>query len=170
MRIESEQARTDPATPSRYYEDFHVGDVIDVGSVSLSEADIIAFARQYDPQPMHIDPNAASFTIYGGLIASGWHTVSLFMRLLVENLVAHTTSLGSPGVDELRWSLPVRPGDTISGQMEILETRVSNSRPTMGIVRWRGEARNQKGQLVMSLLGTNFFGRRPETGEASGGS
>jgi acyl dehydratase len=144
--------------------------VIPVGSVSLSEADIIAFARQYDPQPMHIDPDAASFTIYGGLIASGWHTVSLFMRLLVGNLVAHTSSLGSPGVDELRWPLPVRPGDTITGQMEILETRVSNSRPTMGIVRWRGEVRNQKGQLVMSLLGTNFFGRRPETGEASSGS
>ena len=151
------------ATDIRYFEDFHVGDVIEVGSVSVTQDQIIAFARQYDPQPMHIDPNAASFTIYGGLIASGWHTVSLFMRLLVENLVAKTTSLGSPGVEELRWPLPVRPGDTLSGKMEILETRVSNSRPTMGIVRWRGEFRNQHGQLVMSLLGTNFFGRRPAT-------
>ncbi len=161
MRIESDQTRTDPAAPVRHYEDFHVGDVIDVGSISISEAEIIAFARQYDPQPMHTDPRAASFTIYGGLIASGWLTVALFMRLLVENLVAKTSSLGSPGVEELRWPLPVRPGDTLSGSMEILDTRVSNSRPTMGIVRWRGSVRNQDGKLVMSLIGTNFFGRRP---------
>jgi acyl dehydratase len=146
---------------TRYFEDFNTGDVIDVGSVTVSEQEIIAFARQYDPQPMHIDPGAAGFTIYGGLIASGWHTVALFMRLLVENLVAKTSSLGSPGVEELRWPLPVRPGDTLNGSMEILETRVSNSRPTMGIVRWRGAVRNQDGKLVMSLIGTNFFGRRP---------
>lgn len=144
-----------------YFEDFRAGEVIPVGSVSVSEFEIIAFARQYDPQPMHIDPNAATFTIYGGLIASGWQTVALFMRMLVDNLVAKTSSLGSPGVEELRWPAPVRPGDTLTGQMQVLETRVSNSRPTMGIVRWRGEMRNQQGQLVMSLLGTNFFGRRP---------
>lgn len=149
------------ADVTRYFEDFHAGEVIPVGSVSVSETDIIAFARQYDPQPMHIDPNAATFTIYGGLIASGWHTVSLFMRLLVDNVVAKASSLGSPGVDELRWPTPVRPGDSLTGQMEILETRASNSRPTMGIVRWRGDVRNQNGHLVLSLLGTNFFGRRP---------
>ena len=146
---------------TRYFEDFNVGDVLDVGSVSVTQADIIAFAKQYDPQPMHTDPGAASFTIYGGLIASGWHTVALFMRLLVDSVVAKTSSLGSPGVEELRWPLPVRPGDTLTGSMEILETRVSNSRPTMGIVRWRGTVRNQDGQLVLSLIGTNFFGRRP---------
>jgi acyl dehydratase len=145
----------------QYFEDFHAGDVIPVGSVEMTEPEMIAFARQYDPQPMHIDPQAARTTIYQGLIASGWHTVSVFMRLLVENLVARTVSLGSPGVDELRWPLPVRPGDRLSGQMEILETRVSKSRPTMGIVRWRGEVRNQNGELVLSLLGSNFFGRRP---------
>lgn len=151
----------DVATLTRSYEDFHPGDVIDVGSVTVSEADIITFARQYDPQPMHVDPNAASISIYGGLIASGWHTVSLFMRLVVDNVMASSSSLGSPGVEDLRWPLPVRPGDTLSGQMHILETRTSNSRPTMGIVRWRGEVRNQKGQLVLSIVGTNFFGRRP---------
>lgn len=161
MPIESDQPRTEPAPATRYYEDFHVGDVIDVGSVSVSQADMIAFAKQYDPQPMHTDPGAASFTIYGGLIASGWHTVGLFMRLLVDSVVAKTSSLGSPGVEELRWPLPVRPGDTLRGSMEILETRVSNSRPSMGIVRWRGTVRNEHGQLVMSLIGTNFFGRRP---------
>jgi acyl dehydratase len=128
--------------------------------VPVSEVDIIEFARQYDPQPMHLDPNAASFTIYGGLIASGWHTGALFMRLLVRNLIADTKSLGSPGMEELRWPAPVRPGDTLSGRIEVLETRLSNSRP-MGIVRWRGELRNQSGQLVMSALGTNFFGLKP---------
>ncbi|HEY8678608.1 MAG TPA: MaoC family dehydratase [Candidatus Dormibacteraeota bacterium] len=145
----------------RYYEDFRIGEVIELGSVNVSEAEIITFARQFDPQPMHLDPNAASFTIYGGLIASGWHTGGLFMHLLVQNLIAGTSSMGSPGMEDLRWPLPVRPGDTLSAQIEVLETRVSNSRPTMGIVRWRGELRNQHGQLVMSALGTNFFGRKP---------
>ncbi len=126
----------------------------------VSEADIIGFARQYDPQPMHLDPNAASFTIYGGLIASGWHTGALFMQLLVGNLIAGTSSLGSPGMEDLRWPAPVRPGDTVTGQIEVLATRLSNSRP-MGIVRWRGELRNQRGQLVMSAVGTNFFGLKP---------
>jgi acyl dehydratase len=156
----SRPARTDVAPLTRYYEDFHVGEVIDLGSVPVSEADIIGFARQYDPQPMHLDPNAASFTIYGGLIASGWHTGALFMRLLVRNLIAETSSLGSPGMEDLRWPAPVRPGDTLSGRIDVLETRLSNSRP-MGIVRWRGELRNQSGQLVMSALGTNFFGLKP---------
>ena len=129
--------------------------------MQVSQPDIIEFAREYDPQPMHTDPNAASFTIYGGLIASGWHTGALFMRLLVRNLIAQTSSLGSPGMEELHWPAPVRPGDTLSGQVEVLETRASNSRPNMGIVRWRGEMRNQEGQLVMSAIGTNFFGRKP---------
>jgi acyl dehydratase len=129
--------------------------------VQLSESDIIGFAREYDPQPMHLDPNAASFTIYGGLIASGWHTGALFMRLLVRNLLAQTSSLGSPGMDELRWPVPVRPGNTLTGSVEVLEARASNSRPTMGIVRWRGEMRNQDGVLVMSAMGTNFFGKKP---------
>ncbi len=111
---------------------------------------------------MHTEPNAASFTIYGGLIASGWHTGALFMRLLVTSLISRTSSMGSPGMEDLRWPLPVRPGDTLSAQIEVLEMRTSNSRPNMGIVRWRGEVRNQHGQLVMSATGTNFFGRRPQ--------
>jgi acyl dehydratase len=129
--------------------------------VQVSEVDIIGFARQYDPQPMHLDPNAASFTIYGGLIASGWHTGALFMKLLVGNLIAGTSSLGSPGMENLSWPAPVRPGDTLSGQIEVLEARGSMTRPSMGIVRWRGEMRNQRGELVMSAIGTNFFGRKP---------
>jgi acyl dehydratase len=138
-----------------------VGEVVELGSLQVSQADIIEFARQYDPQPMHLDPNAGSFTIYGGLIASGWHTGALFMRLLVRSLIAQTSSLGSPGMEEIRWPSPVRPDDTLTARIEVLETRASNSRPNMGIVRWRSEMRNQKGQLVMQALGTNFFGRRP---------
>ena len=134
--------------------------MVDLGSVKLSQTDIIEFARQFDPQPMHLDPNAASFTIYGGLIASGWHTGALFMGLLVRNLIVDTTSMGSPGMEDIRWPAPVRPGDTLSGSIEILETRASNSRPNMGIVRWRGALRNQDGKLVMSAIGTNFFGRK----------
>ena len=129
--------------------------------MQVSEADIIRFAREYDPQPMHLDPNAASFTIYGGLIASGWHTGALFMQLLVRNLIAGTNSMGSPGMEELSWPAPVRPGDTLTGQIEVLATRASNSRSNMGIVRWRGQLRNQGGQLVMSAIGTNFFGKKP---------
>jgi acyl dehydratase len=150
-----------PAAIGRYFEDFHAGEVIDVGSVTVSEAEIIAFAGQYDPQAMHTDPSAAAATMYGGLIASGWHTVSLFMRLVVDAVIASSSSLGSPGVEELRWPLPVRPGDTLRGSMHLLETRVSKSRPEMGLVRWRGEVRNQKDQLVLTLTGTNFFSRRP---------
>jgi acyl dehydratase len=146
--------------PRRYFEDFHAGEIMEVGSVTLTEEAIIAFARQYDPQPFHTDPEAAKSSMYGGLIASGWHTVSLFMNLIVTRLLLDSSSLGSPGVDELRWPLPVRPGDTLTGRMHSLETRVSNSRPTMGILRWRGEMHNQKGELVLSLLGTNFFGRQ----------
>jgi acyl dehydratase len=134
--------------------------VIELGSLQVSQSDIIAFARKYDPQPMHLDPNAASFTIYGGLIASGWHTGSLFMGLLVRNLIADTSSMGSPGMEDLRWPAPVRPGDTLTGSIEVLETRASNTRPNMGIVRWRGQLRNQDGTLVMSAIGTNFFGRK----------
>jgi acyl dehydratase len=159
-RNPSRSARTDVATLTRYYEDFHVGELIDVGSIQVSQADIIGFAEQYDPQPMHLDPNAASFTIYGGLIASGWHTGALFMGLLVRNLIGQTSSLGSPGMEELSWPAPVRPGDSLTAEIEVLAARKSNSRP-MGIVRWRGTMRNQNGQLVMTAIGTNFFGLKP---------
>src|SRR5256885_12464651 len=113
----------------RYYEDFHVGDMIDLGSVQVSQADIIGFAQQYDPQPMHVNPNAASFTIYGGLIASGWHTGALFMSLLVRNLIAQTSSLGSPGMEELKWPAPLRPGETGAAPIAVLATPLSNTPP-----------------------------------------
>src|SRR4051794_9897052 len=117
--------------PPRYYEDFVQGQRIELGSVSFSPEEIVEFATKYDPQPMHIDPEAARASIYGGLIASGWHTAAKYMRLLVDSVIGEAKSHGSPGVDNLRWLKPVRPGDTLSGRFTILDCRPSNSRPDM---------------------------------------
>ena len=144
----------------RYFEDYPPGAVFEGGAITVSESDILEFARRYDPQTMHTDPAEAMHGFFGGLIASGWHTGALFMSLLVRNLIGQTSSLGSPGMEELNWPAPVRPGDTVTAQIEVLATRLSNSRP-MGIVRWRGHMRNQNGQLVMTAIGTNFFGLKP---------
>jgi acyl dehydratase len=145
----------------RYFEDFVPGDATDLGSHRVTEASIIDFARRYDPQPFHVDPAKAKDSVFGGLVASGWQTASIYMRLFVDRILGDTASLASPGVDELRWLLPVRPGDTVHGRTTVLETRPSQSRPDRGVVRTRGELFNQHGQLVMSLLGINFFARRP---------
>jgi acyl dehydratase len=145
----------------RYFEDFKAGESIDLGSRTLTQDEIIAFAREYDPQTFHIDPEAAGQSVFGGLVASGWHTADLFMRMLVESVLAKSHGMGSPGLEQLRWPAPVRPGDTLVGRMSILETRPSSSRPEMGIVRWQGEGLNQRGELVMSLVAINFFLRRP---------
>jgi acyl dehydratase len=145
----------------QYFEDFLEGATLELGTISLTEDEIIEFAQKYDPQPMHTDISAASASIYGGLIASGWHTVARYMRLVVDNVLAGTESLGSPGVDQLRWLKPVRPGDTLRARFLILETRASNSRPDRGIVRSRGELVNQDDDVVMTIEAVNFFGRRP---------
>jgi acyl dehydratase len=145
----------------RYFEDFVEGQTVELGTFSLSEQEIIEFASKYDPQPMHVDPAAARQSIYGGLIASGWHTASSYMRLVVDNVLRGTDSIGSPGVDQLRWLRPVRPGDSLTARFHILETRSSNSRPERGIVRSRGELVNQDGDVVMTCEAVNFFGRRP---------
>ena len=147
--------------PYRYFEDFVEGQTVELGSFSLTADEIIEFATRYDPQPMHVDPEAARQSIYGGLIASGWHTVARYMRLVVDNVLRGTDSIGSPGVDQLRWLKPVRPGDSLTARFHILETRTSNSRPERGIVRSRGELLNQAGDVVMTCEAVNFFGRRP---------
>jgi acyl dehydratase len=145
----------------RYFEDFAAGEAIELGSHTVNEASILEFARAYDPQVFHVDPVRARQSIFGGLIASGWHTSSIFMRLLVDGVLGDAASLASPGVDELRWLVPVRPGDTLRGQLTIVDVRPSHSRGDRGIVRSRGELFNQDGQLVLSVLATNFIGRRP---------
>jgi len=145
----------------RYFDDFAVGDTYELGSTTVDEESIITFAKQFDPQPFHLDEEAAKTTIYGGLIASGWHTGSITMRLLYDGLVKDTVSLGSPGVDELRWVKPVRPGDTLSARVTVLECIPSRSKPDRGIVRSAVELRNQHGEVVVTSKGLSLFGRRP---------
>lgn len=148
--------------PQLYFEDFRVGDVHQFGSRTLTREAIVAFAREYDPQPFHIDEEAARDTIYGGLIASGWQTASLCFRLAVDALIGRAASLGSPGIDELRWLRPVRPGDSISARAEVLETRPSQSKPDRGLVRMRYEAYNQRGEPVFTMTGLALLARDPE--------
>jgi acyl dehydratase len=145
----------------RYFEDFQVGQRIELGSVTVTEEEIITFARQYDPQPFHISPEQAKHSYYGGLIASGWHTVSLLMRLMVDALINDTISLGSPGVDEVRWLKPVRPNDTLHAYFTILDAVPSKSRAELGILTSSSEVFNQSEELVLKLKGIHFFGRRP---------
>ncbi len=147
-----------------YWEDFRVGDVLAMGSHMFGEDEIIAFARQYDPQPFHIDPVAAKDSSFKGLIASGWHTVVIAMRLTVQSYLTRSVSLGSPGVENVRWLAPVRPGDTISYRRVVLEARPSESKPGMGLVRSRVEAHNQNGHVVMTFEGWGMFGRPPAAG------
>ena len=146
----------------RYLEEFTPGEVIELGSRTLSEEAIIAFAREFDPQPFHVDPERAKESVYGGLIASGWHTVATFMRLAVDGLINDTISMGSPGVDQIRWLKPVRPGDTLRARMIVHETVPSRSRTDRGKLRARGELLNERDEIVMTVEIIGIFGRKPE--------
>src|SRR5437660_8322135 len=141
----------------RYWEDYVSGTVHELGSLVVDQADVIAFGQRFDPQPFHTDPDVARRSIYGGLIASGWHTAALTMRLLVDHYLSRTASLGSPGIDELRWLQPVRPGDRLSVRVTVLEIRRSRSKPQQGIIRSQVEVLNQAGDVVMSLNAVNFM-------------
>ncbi|HEV8531144.1 MAG TPA: MaoC family dehydratase [Methylomirabilota bacterium] len=145
----------------RYWEDIKAGEVIELGSCTVTKEAMLAFAREFDPQPFHTDEETAKRTIWGGLIASGWHTGSMLMRLFYDGFLKDTVSLGSPGIDELKWNKPVRPGDRLSARMTILETTPSRSKPDRGIIRSQMEVLNQHGEVVMSTRGVNFFARRP---------
>jgi acyl dehydratase len=147
----------------RYFEDFHVGQVLELGTYQVSREEILAFARQYDPQPFHLDEEAGRQSIFGGIIASGWQTAAICHRLLVESLLKNSASMGSPGLDELRRLLPVRPGDTLSARIEVLASTPSRSKADRGSIKTRMETRNQKGEVVMTELATVLFRRRPET-------
>jgi acyl dehydratase len=145
----------------RYYEDIAVGERVELGSHTLSKDEIRTFAERYDPQPIHVDEAAAEASVYGGLIASGWHTAAVCMRLLAEGFLNETASMGSPGLDELRWLAPVRPGDSLSASVEILDRRPSESRDDRGYVKNRMIGRNQADDDVISWEATNIVGRRP---------
>jgi acyl dehydratase len=136
---------------ARYFEDYAEGAVFTAGAMPVTEAEIIDFARKYDPQEMHTDPEAASHGYFGGLIASGWHTGAMMMRLFADNFLSPASSVASPGLDELRWLKPVRPGDVLSLRVTILQARHSRSRPEQGIVRSLVEVLNQHGEAVMTL-------------------
>ena len=143
-----------------HWEDFPPGDTLEIGSHTFAEEEIIAFARQFDPQPFHTDPAAAKNSFFGGLIASGWHICAIAMRLMVDKYVGRSASLGSPGLDNIRWLAPVRVGDTITYRRTITAARVSESKPEVGLVQSRWEAVNQRGEIVMTMEGWGMFRRR----------
>jgi acyl dehydratase len=149
------------AKPPRYWEDYEVGQKYPLGSTSFTEQEIVNFARQYDPQSFHVDRDAARESIFGGLIASGWHIASKMMRLFVDNYIDKRTALGSPGLDEVRWLKPVRPGDALSGWVECAAKMPSKSKLDRGVVHERWQVTNQKGELVMTAMGISLVRRRP---------
>jgi acyl dehydratase len=152
-------AAADFAVPvdDRYFEDYLPGAVYEYGEIPVSEAEIVDFARRYDPQPIHVDRVAAAAGPFGGVIASGWQTATVMMRLLVGHYLSAVASLASPGIDELRWVRPVRPGDTLHIRVAVLEATRSRSRPDRGMVRSLVEVLNQNGEMVMSLKPMNLL-------------
>lgn len=144
----------------RHWEDFEAGQVYELGARTVTRDEIVAFAREFDPQPFHLDEDAAARSPFGGLIASGWHTAALFMRMYVDELINDTVSMGSPGVEELRWLVPVRPGDELRGRVTILEAAPSSTRPDRGTIRARMELRNQRDEVVLTMVARGFLGRR----------
>ncbi|WP_423196536.1 MULTISPECIES: MaoC family dehydratase [unclassified Cupriavidus] len=144
-----------------YFEDYVVDSEHTLGSYTVTEEEIVAFARQYDPQPFHVDREAAAGSIYGGLISSGWMTCGIMMRLLVQYMGGRSASMGSPGVDEIRWIKPVYAGDTLGVVLKVLATRPSTSRPDRGVVHTEWRATNQRGELVCTVKGMGMYGRRP---------
>lgn len=146
------------------FEDFSPGRRFDFARRTLTADEIVAFAREFDPQPMHLDEEAGRASILGGLAASGWHTSAVMMRMLYEAYIRRAASEGSPGVDLMEWKRPVLAGDTLSGHCSVLEARVSRSRPEIGIVRFRAEVTNQRGELVAVCEFANMMRRRTAEG------
>jgi acyl dehydratase len=149
-----------PPAKDRFFEDYAAGAVYEYGPTALSESEIVEFGRRYDPQYLHVDPERAARGPYGGLIASGWQTIATAMRLFVDNFLPDGASLGSPGVEELRWLKPVRPGDVLRIRVTVLQTRVSNSKPDRGIVETRVETLNARDEVVATMRAVNFIARQ----------
>lgn len=150
-----------------YFDDIQIGDRREVGDYTFTREEILEFGRRFDPQPFHVDEQAAKRSPYGGLIASGWHTVSVCMRIVVTSMLGEESgSLGSPGADEIRWLKPVRPGDTLRVLTEVIEKRPSSSKPDRGLIKLRWTALNQDGEAVMTMIGLGIFCCRPGAGGA----
>ncbi|MBK8018239.1 MAG: MaoC family dehydratase [Betaproteobacteria bacterium] len=143
-----------------YFEDFKVGETVEMGRRLVDKDEVVAFAKDFDPQPFHVDEEAARKSFFGGLIASGWHTVAMVMRMMCDSYLLDSASLGSPGVDNVKWLKPVRPGDTIRAMRTVLEARASKSKPEVGIVKSRWEVYNQNDELVMTMEGYGMFAVR----------
>ena len=156
-----------------YWEDFVAGNVAHYGPRTITREEIVAYAAEFDPQPMHVDEEAARATMLGGLIASGWHLCALQMRMIADGFVLASASLGSPGVEEVKWLRPVRPGDRLVVRATVLETRPSGSRPGMGFVKFRYEMLDQSDACVMTFVSAMMIARRgftPAAAMASGGA
>ena len=151
---------TDVASNLIWWEDFKVGEQSELGRHTFTEQEIVAFGRQYDPQPFHVDAEKAKHGVFGGLIASGWHTCAVGMRLMCERTINQTVSLGSPGIDNIRWLKPVRAGDTLAYRRTVVEARASTTRKGVGLVKHRWEALNQHGELVLTMEGWGLYGRK----------
>jgi acyl dehydratase len=144
----------------KYWEDLQPGDTTDTGTATVTEQEIIDFATEFDPQYFHVDPERAKQSIYGGVIASGWHTTALAMSLIVPT-IHDQAGLGSPGFDDLRWLVPVRPGDTLRVRCTIMEKTASKSRPDLGSAVIKSDMFNQRGELVMTMRNIGLYRRRP---------
>ncbi|HVT70877.1 MAG TPA: MaoC family dehydratase [Trebonia sp.] len=145
----------------RYFEDYKEGAVYEYGYATVDETELVAFARRFDPQLMHVDAQWAATGPFGGLIASGWHTGGIFMRLFADHYLSRVASLASPGLDELRWSAPARPGDVLRLRVTTEQTRLSRSKPDRGLVHTYSELINGDDTVVLSVRAANFIGRRP---------
>ena len=144
-----------------YWEDLQVGQVRQLGQIKPTREDIIAFAKQFDPQPFHLDDEAAKASVFGALCASGWHTCALAMRLMVTEFLCHTSSMGSPGLENIKWLKPVFPDDELRLQTTVLETKPMGKRPDIGMTRNLWEMFNQHGDKVLHMEGWGMFRRRP---------
>ncbi len=150
------------AKPYPAFEDFEPGEVTTFGAYAVTREEVIDFASQFDPQPFHLDEEAGRASMLGGLAASGWHTCSILMRMMFDHFMDGSSSIGSPGIDEVKWIRPVFPGDVLSVRRTILDARPSASRPDRGVVRFRFELMNQKGEVVMEQTNPIFFARRSQ--------
>ncbi|WP_249696281.1 MaoC family dehydratase [Stappia sp. WLB 29] len=144
----------------RSFEDFEPGETIALGSKTVTRDEIIAFAAEFDPQPFHLDESAGEASLLGGLAASGWHTISMLMRLMCDGLLLNSSGRGSPGVEEVRWMRPVRPGDVLNASAEVISSRVLNSRPDLGMVDFLFTVTDQTGATVMTQRNKILFARR----------
>ena len=164
---------SDAAPPTRerlYWEDFQVGQVREFGSYLVTREAVLDFAARFDPQPFHLDDEAAAASLFGRLAASGWHTCAMAMRMMCDAYLLDAASLGSPGLESLQWPKPVYPGDTLRMRLETLESRPLASRPMVGLVRSAWQVMNQHGETVLAMQGYGMFARRPQAPAPNSGA